>query len=296
MAKTVELKGKMSWSNSELKKGFKEATGAAKKFGSVLKGAAGLAGGVAITATITRNLSLAAEKFDRIAKISARFGSSTGFLQNMAKASELAGTNLEAVAKIQRTLIVNSREASRGIKTYSDAFEDLGINTEDFLKLSADEKFAAFSRAISQAGDDSEKLAAAIKLGGRATEEALPLLKDFQTVSEAINKTPAVSEEHIRNIEKLNDAWTDIKNTMVDWAAVALSKIQVVREQIGLLTADSITLHRAIMNIFGGGDKVAPRGAAVRSSGGKTMSGRNVPSRGGRGGAGGVSGGRDWCW
>lgn len=246
MAKTVQLKSKLTMDTTQFKRAMDQAKASTARLGGILKGV-GMAGFAAATATAAASLSAAATKFDRIGKLSKQFGASTDFLQNVAKSAELAGVNLESVAKIQRKLITSARDASRGMKTQSEAFADLGINLEEFLKMNADQKFAEFSRTISQAGDDSFKLGAAIQLGGRAVGDALPLLKDYKTVLADINKEAAVTAEQIRNIEALNDSLATLKQRLVDLAAPSLSGLNEFLD--------------GVERLFGGGTEVKARDA-----------------------------------
>lgn len=224
MAKRVVLNTAIRVDMAQFKQAMSRVKSDLASTGRAIKGV-GIAAFATATTTASLSLARAAKHFDRIGKLSKQFGSSTNFLQNVAKSAELAGVNLESVARIQKTLSVNTRDAADGLTTYVRAFEDLGINVKEFQSLDADGRFLAFSKAIAAAGDNQTKLAAAIKLGGRATADALPLLKDYKQIQEDINKEAALSKQQIQNIEAFNDSLATLKQTAIDLAGPALSAL-----------------------------------------------------------------------
>lgn len=224
MARTVQLKGKLSWNNAEFRKGAKEANSIATKMGKTIA-LAGTAAATAFGAAMAKIAMDASRHFDRVAKASRNFQISTKFMQNMARAAEKGGFSLEQFAKSQRRLITSTADAQKGIKTYVDAFSDLNININDFVKLSPEEKFLRIARAVRDIGDDQSGAAAVMKLMGQGASEMLGAMREYHSLATDLKNNRVLSDADLKAIEKANDAWTDIKFELLFIAGKALPKV-----------------------------------------------------------------------
>lgn len=159
---------------------------------------------------------------DRIGKLSKRLNVSTDTMQKLSYAADLAGADVEAVAKAMTRATIAGQDAADGLTTMTRAFEDLGINVADFNKLSPEEQIKAVSDAFNASGQSSEAYAAVLKILGTRAQELIPLLKEM---SETMDKAPLVSPEAIKGAEDFNDALTGIKAELMAIAALPMGKI-----------------------------------------------------------------------
>lgn len=122
---------------------------------------------------------------DEVDKTSQRLGVNAQALQELQFAAGLAGASNADVVKGLRTLTKNAAEAADGTKSFVDDFAKLGVTVTDTngnLK-SADQLFAEVGDGLQGLATDSERLALAQVLVGRAGTQLIPL---FNQGSEAI--------------------------------------------------------------------------------------------------------------
>jgi len=128
------------------------------------------------------------ETADRTAKLARQLGVGIEGLSEMGNIAEFAGANLEDVAKSVRFVQRSMAEAQRGTLTYKDAFDKLGITSEDINRLMGLDGVEAFQQIglkISEASTQAEKINASMVLMGRAGTSMIPI---FEQGAEAINK------------------------------------------------------------------------------------------------------------
>ena len=155
-----------------LKKGGKLVGGFATAVGK-LGGITSLVGGVGLGALVKG----AIDAGDRVQKLSKQTGLSTQFLSEMRRAADLAGTDLESVATSVTRMQRSAVEAADGTATYADAFDKLGINVGEFLKLSPEEQFNTLADSLSKIDNPAEKVALGTDIMGRGFRDLIPLIE-----------------------------------------------------------------------------------------------------------------------
>lgn len=180
----------------------------ASSLGGVLIGALGLNAIIQGFRTVFREM-------DRVQKLGLRFGETAETIQRVSQVAELSGTNIEAVAKAMQTATRNAMEASNGLKSYKEAFDALGINTDEFINMPMEDKLVVLSRALENVEGEGEKVALIMKtMGGRATE-LIPLLNmSSKELQDMMNQVPVASQYAVDSIARMNDAWTRFTTEM----------------------------------------------------------------------------------
>lgn len=181
------------------------------------------------------------QDFDRIGKLAIRFGESAETIQRVSHAANLAGANIEQVAKAMQQATRYAQEAIDGNAEYAEAFDRLGINAQEFIGLSLEDRLKAFASGFNNAKTEGEGFNALMSvLGSRVAGELIPLFRQGgEAMEEAFNQVNPASQKTIDNIQKLNDRWTTLKvaaagplATAVGWLEVLIGAIQTVGEAL----------------------------------------------------------------
>ena len=149
------------------------------------------------------------EKYDRIGKLSKQFNMPAEALQRLGHVANLGGSNIEVVAKGMSQLNMASSDAAKGMKTYTDEFEALGLDAQEFFALDHEERWIAMSEAVAKASDRNRAQAATQKLMGRAGKELFVIMEQGGAVQRDQMKEIAVATgDQVAAIEDLNDTFS----------------------------------------------------------------------------------------
>lgn len=189
---------------SGYKRGLENMRQDTKRFASGVKGMLG--GAFALTAVVA-GLKRIADKFDRIHKLSIRFGASAESIQRLGFAAEQNGASMETMAKAMAQGNRSAQEAANGLKTYTRAFDALNINVEEFKNLNQEDQMYAIADAYRNATNKNQALAAAQQILGRSALELVPLLKlgseEMKKLSEGIT---TLTNDQVASFAAANDA------------------------------------------------------------------------------------------
>ena len=152
-------------------------------------------------------------QFDRVGKLAQRFGTSAETIQRLSFAAKLAGTDVESMAKAMTRARIAGQDAADGLTTMLRAFDDLNINVDEFNKLSPEDQLRAVEKGYIDAGKSGEAYAATLKILGTRAQEILPA---FGGLGDSMDKATVASEDSVRKIQKINDAFVTLKNS---WSA-----------------------------------------------------------------------------
>ena len=187
-----------------------------------------LAGAFGVGAIIGGLRSMFVE-MDRVAKLGARFGESTDTIQRVAHAADLAGADLETMARSVGFVTKNAIAAATGNSELAKEFERLGINAATFADLPMDQKMVLLSRGLQTAGSSAEGMTAIMKVMGKAGVEMLPLLAQGpEALAKSMADAQVVGESAVRSIEAFNDSLTTGKNVVQSWAGYFIQQIQTL--------------------------------------------------------------------
>lgn len=110
-------------------KSFSKLRSAMPSLRTVALGATAAVAGLG--AAITAIVKTTANAYDEVQKFSDQIGVSTEFISKMNHAADLAAVRQETIRKAMQQAQVTAVEAARGIKTYKDAYDELGISVND---------------------------------------------------------------------------------------------------------------------------------------------------------------------
>ena len=240
---------------SQYSRGLNQMRDQTKKFsasvGSMLKGAFAFSG----IAGIKRLMS----EMDRVQKLSLRFGLSAEAIQRMGFAAEQGGSSMEVLAKGLANANRMAVEATRGIKTYERAFEDLNINAHEFVKLDQEEQFMVLADAVKYATDQNKAMAASQTIMGRAAMELRArMLEGSEGYREVTKGLQVMSQAQVDAAAAANDAinkfTTNAKVKLVDFVSFLGKQVQGTRAAMAQMAveAEGSTFFEKFAAMFGG--------------------------------------------
>jgi len=201
---------------------------------AMLGGAAGM--GRMITATV--------EGADKLQKLSLRLGTTTEFLSKVEHAAGRAGIQFDTVVKALMKLQKNAYDANNGLKTAADAFEGLGINVDDFLKLKPAEQFELVLESIGGVADQSLRTGFAMETMGRSGAEMLQIINDspqaFNDLMKSAESLGATLDQDVANgAAAVADGFQDVKTA---WTSLMRDAILGSNDSMVTLTGMFVSL------------------------------------------------------
>ena len=222
---------KMGVDNAQFKTGLEQAKtkaeGFKKSVSKVMGGVLAVAGAGMAVNKVIQGIDAIRDKYDRLAKLTAQHGNiNVAFFQRAAFVAEQSGTNVEAVAKSMDKLLMSSKMAAQGSKMYVQAFEDLNIKIEDFIKLDQEKKFKAIADAVRDSADADKSKSAVLQIMGMRAGELIPMLKagaeGFDEIAKSVN---VVGRQGLKDIENFNDEINRMKTEIMTLAATKLPPV-----------------------------------------------------------------------
>jgi phage-related protein len=189
---------------SKLKKGL----GTAAKVGGTAIAAIG-AGAVALGKSFYNGVSNLAAYGDQIDKNSQKMGISAQAYQEWDFILQHSGSSIDAMGRGMMTL---SKQAESG----SDAFERLGISTQDLAELNKEDLFAKTIEGLQALGEGTERDALAAELFGGSAKELGPLLNttadDVAAMRQQVNDLNGVmGDDGVKNAAAFQDAMQNLQ-------------------------------------------------------------------------------------
>ena len=221
----TELRTDFTGDDAKFQRTVTKQIGNAKKFGAAWEQAGARAkrttaaigsslravGGILVGAAAIGGVKSLAKEMDRIGKLSQRFGIGVETLQGMGHAAELAGSDMEEVARAMVRANKSGQDAANGLTTATRAFEALGINVVKFNRLDQKGQFLAIANAVAKSSNANRTNAAVLDVMGRSAANLIPLLQqgsaEILAQADAIHKA---TEQEVRDIQRLNDQLTTV--------------------------------------------------------------------------------------
>ena len=177
-----------------------------------------VAGGI-ITAALTATIVKTADYADKIDDMSKMMGVSADELTRWGYAAEQNGATLDQMAMALKKLYVTMEDASKGNKTYQEAFNKLGISITDTNGnlRSATEILPEIADAIAGMGSEIERAAVASEIFGlRVGPQLIPMLslggEGLRALGEEADRLGrTMSAETAQQVGNFNDAITALK-------------------------------------------------------------------------------------
>ena len=198
---------------------FKQsATAGFEEIGAAVKSAFGP---LALALGAMEAIKSLAEGARKIAEQAEKFGVSAETIQRVGNAAQKAGTDFETVSKELDKITIAAAEANSGNETLAEQFTVLGINSQDFVNLSMEDKLKALAEGYDKSGRSAEGLEARQKLLGRSFEESANMInKGSEALDKSLHDGIVASDEAIANVKQLTDLfvkmWQTVKGLGMD--------------------------------------------------------------------------------
>lgn len=182
--------------------------------GAAIGSAFAFAGGIAAIR------SFAAEMGD-INDLATRFGVSAESIQRLQNVAQLAGTDIETLARLLSKLTV---EAAKN----GDQFEALGISASQFANASLDQQVVLLAKAYEGANEDQTKMVQLMDLLGNKGQQVLPLLASgAKELADEMNNVSVVTEGSVQAMAQLDDTVDEFGQNMKAAFGVAIQESRV---------------------------------------------------------------------
>jgi hypothetical protein len=208
----VELVAQTKKFNAGLKKADKGLAGMGKAVAAVSAAVIGL--GVVMAKSFDNFLDKTAKRLDTIGKRAAGLNVPPNFIRELEFAfGIIAGEKVDPVKslnKIQEAIGF----AGQGLKTYTDAFDLLGVSHKELENLKPEEQYLAVVFALQQMEDPNKRAVAGSALLSRNYKKLLPV---FEASTGALEEQLQVAKDLGRNNDEVYGiaaAWNDVNQAI----------------------------------------------------------------------------------
>lgn len=221
--------------------GIESAVGIAKTafVGLIGLGSVGMFAGV-----IQGSINAAASLSD----LSKSTGLSVDALSRFSDIGRTTGTSAEAIAGMMNKLSKSVLDAKDGTHGAGVAITSLGLNFNEFQRLSPDEKLRTLAVAMNEVGMGSDKSAAAWDLMGKSGAANIPFLTDMANAGATVAR---VTKEQAEAADNYEDNLTLLKAAGTDW------QNQIAMGIVPALSVASTALLDVAKETGGFGEKIA---------------------------------------
>lgn len=183
---------------------------------------------------------------DQLGKTSDRLGVSAENLDKLIKLGEYADVTFSELNTAFRIMARNTVMAAKGTGEAAEAFERLGISTDEFMKMSPMEQFKKLAESIMGLESSTERAALAQQLLGRSGTQLLTIFPDLEENMKNVNSQ--WDDEKAKNAEKFNDQLTTMKNDFVKLGEAIMNKVlPPLTRFFSQIEQDYITRHTRAM-------------------------------------------------
>lgn len=194
---TLSIKDGMTAALKRAEKSLKSFGTASMRYGTIAAGAAG----AAVIAGTKRTLG----QVDALDDLSKSTGIGVADLMGLRKAYSEGGLSADQagkdINKMQKAIV----DGADGAEKQAKAFEKLGLNAADLLKLSPAEQFEKIGSAISNVQDMAEKVAIARDIFGKSGGGLLSVFGNVDEARRSLGKMPEVAERFSAAMARSND-------------------------------------------------------------------------------------------
>ncbi len=199
----------------EWSKGLHRAGEQLTDFGQRINGLAkklAIAGG-AIAAPLVASIKAYVDLGSELQDVSDRVGIQVDALSELRFAADQSGSNITSLEKALRKMQVVIAEAANGSKSAQQALAALGLESKDFIGLSADQQFEKIADALAAIPDTGDRIATAMDLMGKSAAELMPLFDQGAAGIRALRQQAkdlglSIDPDQAANAEALGDAFS----------------------------------------------------------------------------------------
>ena len=237
MAKT-SITAKLGLDTTAFQRGLAKSQ---KSIGNFVKSGIAKFGALTGAAGLGSMAKAAIDLGSKISDLAVQLNIGTDQLQTLDFAAREAGVGTEIMARALRNVQTRTEEAIKGNKSYGDAFEQLGINVNEFKKLSVEKRLEAIAVAQSKATDAGAAYNSVARIlgekAGPALQEVLQNLAGPQGYGglEAAAKRAGevMDKETIANMDEAADKIESFKRRATVAMGTALGAFTTFGERVG---------------------------------------------------------------
>lgn len=178
---------------------------------------------------------------DSIAKyqdLADKTGETASNIASLQAASDLSGVSLDTVASASVRLTAALSKTDDESKLVAKGIKALGLNFDDFKKLSPAQQLDAVAKSMSGFADGAEKTAVAIAIFGKAGADLIPFFNDLADAGE---RQIRLTDDQIKAADEYAKAQARLKSDIAALAQVVVAEsIPALNDLIGAFK-DSIT-------------------------------------------------------
>jgi hypothetical protein len=221
------------------KRGLDDMRSQTTKFASSAKGM--IAGALGVGAVIG-GIKKLVDEISRIQDLATRFGESAESMQRVGLAAQLAGSDIEGIAKAMTVVTKNAYEAAQKGGAMGEAFAALGMNAGEFVNLPIEQKILELAKGFENGKGSGENLALVMKVLGKSGAEMMPLLSQgLQELQTQFANTTVVSNSTVASLENFGDQWDSFMQKLSVGGAAIIEAFMLIGGTIGASIGGSIT-------------------------------------------------------
>lgn len=230
------IKFNVSANTAQFQSGMKQVDAVAKSTAAGVKQAFSGVQSMLVGGAALAGLKTLMNDFDKVAKVATRFGASAEEIQRVSVAADLAGTNIDTVARVLTKMSVAASEATSGNKAMAESFAKAGINAEQFKNAAFDQQLIMLSEAFNKARGSADATNEIIeRMGTRAASQMIPLIDNTAALRQEMEGVSVASDDVVRKMEAANDRLTRLFNDIKVGFAGAIGFITDTSERLGSL-------------------------------------------------------------
>ncbi|MGH7826044.1 MAG: hypothetical protein ACREQ7_12820 [Candidatus Binatia bacterium] len=158
----------------------------------------------------------------KLQDLAAQTGISAQTLSGFKSTIEENGQSLERFAKAVLFAQRNLGQAGDSGKRAAEAMAALGLNVDELRHATGEEFLEKFAKALSRVQDQNARAAIAFRVMGDAGAELIPVLLQLSNNFDEL-KNSGLSQETIRAIDDVGDAFTRLSNILLNLSATSLA-------------------------------------------------------------------------
>ncbi|MFA6063886.1 MAG: hypothetical protein WC736_14965 [Gallionella sp.] len=213
-------------------KRMKEIQRNVEKAGKII-GASLVAGATGLLLFVDRQ----AEAIAKFQELSEKAGDSASKFASLKLASDVSGVSLDQVAAASIKLTAALSKLDDEGKGAGLAIKAIGIDFDDFKKLSPVEQLDAVSKALAGFKDGAAKTAVAVQLFGKAGAEILPFLNDL---AEYGRENVKLTDEQIKAADTYTESVSALRSQIESLAQTQVSDLLPIQTQLVTILTEAV--------------------------------------------------------